>query len=1027
MLYGQKILRFAPCAVTALFLTVAFNAHGQLANMPKELEEGLRYVTGLQGWYFNDIADQVLEELTAKFPQAKTEAAALKLKGELLRGKFDDVIKRIGQEEGRIGKDKAKTSPELWAMKLALADAYFAYGKNAEVKGIYSSFFDAFKDKQVPASLEGMWVDAAYKYAQMLLHLKEYAPALVAYNNLLSKEKLLPDHVRRQCYAEKGEIALSVAESTQKADEKKKLCTEVSAVADKLLWVRDLWFGKAIVLKAHALMLMDKTPEAKKLVDDYMGTLNSIHQELVRQEAETGEQLVRISPMAECRYLIAVLLKDKAQALMDDPSFSPSNAEKKEAVLSLLLGERKDGKRKGDGAYNHFLNVYLRYPESNWAADAGEMAEFIRSEWLEGKFGGTVKSSVTPEQTAKVREIQFRDARMLFAQGQIDAAIVRLTAVLNQFPDCPEALPALYDLARCYMQKTAEDPDADLYCDIVIGHLAERFYLNKNLMVSAGDNIIRLAEYWLELGRPDKRKQVYEYFFKYYALHPSSPMYLAQFGEQAYKDKSYGDALHYFGIVANSYTNSPRAFDALNRICTVYEEMGDLTNAITAATAYVARLKTLEKPTQELMAAMYREADSHRRYAQSVVRSGTTNETELAAAEKELNAAAVSFIKLSTALKNPPPSTQTNADQEKKNKQLRQSALFNSAYCLSQLTKPEKNIISFRKKAIETYESIVSEYPDSDVAPTALIQVGALWTMMKDSDPDALKNAETALTKLRKNYPGSEQARSALPLMADTLMRLGMREEAVSRYREMFTGATASQYGDNDILRAARALVSAKEYNLAKQGVDRVLLSKDPAILPQARYLEAELLFGMQDYKTSVEKLKSFEKDYGNFSLVTDARLLLSKAASIAGETEKDKSKRFDYFNDAIKAMKEVQKRRTNNVDRATADIEVGRILAREARAEEKFGTEASARDYFGKAIISYQAFIDSVNPRNTELLPLVEIACMESIPLLQDAKKPEYVVDTCDEYLRLFPNGKHKAQIEAWKSNALTDLSLKK
>ena len=131
-----------------------------------------------------------------------------------------------------------------------------------------------------------------------------------------------------------------------------------------------------------------------------MGTLTAIHQALVEQEAQTGEPLTRVSPMAECRYLLAVMLQAEAERLMAEEGFNVNNAEKREAVLSLLLGAKVAGKRKGDGAYNHFLNVYLKYPESNWAADAGVRAEAIRA-ILVDTFGGNVKASVTPEQTAR--------------------------------------------------------------------------------------------------------------------------------------------------------------------------------------------------------------------------------------------------------------------------------------------------------------------------------------------------------------------------------------------------------------------------------------------------------------------------------------------------------------------------------------------------------------------------------------------------------------------------------------------------
>ena len=158
-----------------------------------------------------------------------------------------------------------------------------------------------------------------------------------------------------------------------------------------------------------------------------MSTLQTIHQALVELEAETGDPLTRVSPMSECRYLLAVMLQEEADRLMKEPGYD------KEAVLSLLVGTRgKDGKRQGNGAYQHFINVFFKYPESAWAAQAGERAEQVRLIITE-VFGGNIAIQIKPEDIARVRTLQFRDARMLFSQGQIKNA-TGLLRVLNRRP-----------------------------------------------------------------------------------------------------------------------------------------------------------------------------------------------------------------------------------------------------------------------------------------------------------------------------------------------------------------------------------------------------------------------------------------------------------------------------------------------------------------------------------------------------------------------------------------------------------------
>ena len=1005
----------APRLIVALAAIVSLHVFAQQDDMDpreREIREGIRYVQGLQRLYYVDIADLVLKDLSAKYPEAKARLAVHELEGELALGKFDEV-------KARIAKVPDQNSPEAWAMKLALADAHYARQNYAEAKGIYESFFKQH-EKDVPDALGDFFNDAAYKYAQMLLNLKERENAVKMYKLLLSQKKKLPQHVERQCLAEMAEISLALAEETEDKAKKAAYCKDVNGWADKLLWVQDLWFGKAIVLKAHALMVNHKAEEAKKLVDDYLPTLTAIHQALVEQEAETGEPLTRVSPMAECRYLLAVMLQAEAERLLSAEGFSVNNAEQKEAVLSLLLGAKVAGKRKGDGAYNHFLNVYLKYPESNWAAEAGERADAVHA-ILVDTFHGNVVNQVTDEQTARVRQIQFRDARALFAQGQIANARERLPQVLNAFPDCPEAIGALGDLVRCYMDAMAtdHDPDAELYADTVTAHLAERFCSGKDTMQPAGDELIRLAENWLEYGRADKRLQVYDLFFRLYPDHASCPVYLASFGEKAYQDKDYSSALNYFQITANNYTNSPRAFDALNRIVTIYEETKDLTNAVVAANTYVKRLETRDRPTQELMTARFRLANAYKDFGVDILRSGTTNAADLARGVKAVSVAASSFDKLAETLKNPPDTAQVNDEEKKRNQALREAALYGKAFCLSQVPGDPERTAKIRAIAIQTYEALVNDFPKSGSAPNALIQIGSLYAMSKQLD-----KSEAALSRLRRDYPDSEQAKNALPMLARNLMELGMREEAVSRYRDMFS-ATGAKYTPSDIFHASRALLDAREYDLARQGLDRVLDSaaENPVLLAQARFAECELLVATKEYAAAVEKLNAFIADYPNYTLMLDAKLLFCTAASEAGKVEKDAKKRKELFDNAIEAMKDVRKRRTTPLDKAQADVEIGRIMSRKAKAEAEFGSKERANEFRGQAAISYQGFIDSADMANAQILPLVETAYFESVPLLIESGEWEIVDENADAYLQTFPHGRYRTDFISWKNQAKIEL----
>lgn len=1019
----KKQLRFMAQITAAVLVGTATCAFGQSAGSVfeknPEVEEGLRYVEGLQKRNFLQVADAVLKELIEKYPEAKAGAAQLELRGDLRLGRFAEVIKRIQAAE-----QKGAGEDTLWAMKLALADTFYAYGKFGECMKYYDDFFKAYQGKDgkdvksLPKSIENLYVDAAYRYTQILELMQQQEKAYVVYKMLIATGKL-PQHIARQCMTSAASLAVTFAESLPKADEKRKnYLDEANKICDKLLWVQDLWFGRAIVVKAHILMLQGDIDGAQTLVDRYMSTLSLIHQALVEQEKSSGDPLTRESPMAECRYLLAVMKQERAEAIMAD-DFNIKDAKQKESVLALLLGARDvNGKRKGDGAYNHFVNVYLKYPESNWAADAGERSEQVRS-ILVDTFGGKVESKVTAAQTTRVREIQYRDARTLYAQGKFDQAQDRLLKVLNSFPDCEESIPALGDLAKCYMRNINTDSTAILYTETVIGHLAERYCMRPSMIGPAGDELIRTAERWAEYGREDLRLNTYAKFFRLYPTHPSCVTYLSSFGEKAFQEKDYEHALEFYTIVANNYTNSPRAFDALSRVASIYEDTKEYGKAIVVLDDLIKRYGAQPKKVHGYYTSRFRRVSAIRVQALSVMRE-STNEVQKAAATRGLSLAIKEFDSLAAELADPPSSAQVDEREKKNNTQMREISLFNKAISLTQLPLGDaERTQKMREMAVKTYEELVAAYPKGDAAPVALIQIGSIYAMMKNAE-----KAEEALSRLRKEYPESKEAKSALPLIADNLMSLGMKEEAVARYREMFT-VSGAEYSNSDLLRATTVLVNAKEFDLAKLGIEKILLRAETNSYTkaQAEFEECRIFAGIKDYENAVAKLKAFSESYKNLTLVVDAQLLLSQIASEAGLQEKDADKRFDLFNVSIDAMKMVKNHYTNEVEKAQCDIETGRIMVRKAKAEDQFGDKSKVADYRGKAIMSYQGFIDSIHPSNFRFNSYVETAMLEVVPLLIEHQLWDIAIETCDSYKTRFPVGKHAGQMNAWRQQALIEL----
>ena len=236
-----------------------------------------------------DFAALVIADLKRSYPDAAATLKVLELRGLLSQGKFAEVKAVIDRQPDPEG-------AEAWAMKLAMADSYYAYGRTDEAFGLYEGFFKKYP--QPTPELESFYLEAAYKYPQMLLQGRLEKNALEAYKRLMAV-KALPKEALRQVQADAAELTVKIAEGESEKKAKEALLAEADKMANQLLWEQDMWFGKGIVIKAHIHVLRGNASKAQSLIEEYMAPLKMIHDALVAQEREEGVTgLVRMSPMA---------------------------------------------------------------------------------------------------------------------------------------------------------------------------------------------------------------------------------------------------------------------------------------------------------------------------------------------------------------------------------------------------------------------------------------------------------------------------------------------------------------------------------------------------------------------------------------------------------------------------------------------------------------------------------------------------------------------------------------------------------
>ncbi len=961
--------------------------------LPPKVKQEIVYAAGLQDLGFPEFADIIIGRAEAKwgakYPSLRLEVEVMKVRGLLQLGKFD-AVKAI------ISKKPNQKSEVVWALKLALADGFYAWGKYPEAQDIYNGFFAVYP-KGPPPKLKPFFIGAGYKYAQMLILMGEDKAAITAYENVINAKPV--KHVRRQAQGEMAELMVKMCEEDPKV--RQAYLPKIEKLCNEILWVQDVWFGKAIVYLAHMKKMKGDIKGAKALIDDYKAQLKDIDNALKEEAAKHGEDLTRLSPMAECRYLVAVMMHEEAERLF-------KNGKKQEAV-DLLVGEKdpKTGKR-GSGAYQHFLNVFVRYPATKWAGDAGRRARAVE-EFLADNFGATIRSKITPKQWETVEKFQFQEARSLYNQNRFKDAVVAYVTVLNLFPERPTSVLALGELARCYIESKQ-----NLYAEMVVRHIAERFKAKENLMQNAGDVLLRLGvacgeEYKL----PVMRNDIHKLFFTHLTKHPRAANLLYEFGSEAFDAGDYPKARKYYGRVIADFPKSLVYFPAYNRLAQCYGEEGNRTNEIATLDGYIEVLSKEPVPGHAYVNAKYRRALALR---------------ELGGNESLIKSAAA-CADLIALLKKGDQKYSRNEEERKNNLKALEGCYFFKALSQSMLTEPADKVDAFKQQAISDFESLVKEFPKSQFAPVALSRVGVLWTLL-----DNPEEAEKALRRLQEGYPDSEEAKNALFVLGRSLLELGKRKEAVKVFKEMFSGE--GKYSAGQILTAGKELLKAKEYTIALEAFDRVLAMiqpddrarREPALLGKGK-----ALVELKNFEDGAKTLDTLLNEYPKSGFTVEACLCLSLAYSELAVKEANEVARFDLFNLAVKAMQRVWKHDRTSARRVESAVGVGRITVLKAKAETEFNQTPAGQDlalkYKNDAIAAYQTVIMLVDPTEEGVGPHMENAYADCVPLMLEtatADNGRYanVIEDCENYLKLYPDGKYVIDIQRWKTRASTKLA---
>ena len=972
------------------------------------LETELKYAEALTRLGLPDYAKTVLSRLNAAELGPRMEV--IQVQGLIAMGKFEDVRKAIAAKPDQNGQG-------VWAMKLALADGYYAWGKYKEARVLYDAFFKAFPNDP-PEALNKFYRDSAYKYSQMLLLMNDGPAAVQAFRYVLKAK--LKKHVKRQILSEMSEEMVKLGERAEPAD-RKKIFTEVEKNLDEVMYgaANDLWFGKAMAMQAHMRVMEGDNDGALFLVESSYDQLKGLDGALRWEQEKTGVPLLRYSPLAQCRYLLGDMMLKEAEKI-----FPPKTDEEKKKIFSLLVGSKDDSGKERPGAYKHFQNIFYQYPSSTWAPGSGEKAK--RAKKMLEELGARITDTVTPEQLAGVEREIFQEARSLFNQQQFKEAAEAYSRALAIFPETDTAIAALGELAKCYIEmsmvKDLDETEKNtlvMYTDMVIRYLAERFNKNPVHGVKAGDTVLRTAGRYDELGLKDRRNVMNDVFFKYFTKHPRAAGKLFEEGLEKFNANDFNGALSFFTQIQTNFpAGSQIYYPAYSRIAMCYNKKGEIIEEAKILTAMIKELEKESAPGHMLINAIYRLAFAYKALGGDYMRKGDADKKELG--EKYVKVAIKKYTDLIALVEKPDNPYQKTADERENNQKILEGCYFYSGFCYSLLTKPEDKVKEYKQQALSMYAKVVADFPKSAFAPPALSQSGTLWTLLENPD-----KAREVLDTLKKKYPDSEEAKNVDFVLGMSLLELGRRVEAIKVFKEMFTNG-GTKYTDAQICTAGNELFKAGEYEIALEAFNKVVASTTKGQLEELALLgQGKSMVEVGQYDTAAKALETVITKFGNSRSILQANLYLSRACSQLAAKEADVAKRQKLFNDAIIAMKRVKKFDASPEDWAKSSLGVADVFVLKVEAEKKFGTPESVKEVTLKAVVPFLSMIMSADPADAKVAPYVEDAYQRLVPLYLQVERWREAWDKCNDYLAQFERGKHLADIRKWKGDADTKMTL--
>lgn len=391
-----------------------------------------------------------------------------------------------------------------------------------------------------------------------------------------------------------------------------------------------------------------------------------------------------------------------------------------------------------------------------------------------------------------------------------------------------------------------------------------------------------------------------------------------------------------------------------------------------------------------------------------------------------------------------------------KAKALYEGTLYNLSDCYGRRAYPEEKVPEYRAKQYENLEKYVAEYPQGRYAKNAYFKLGLYYCTV-----DEFEKGQQSLQRLKENFPGSAEARIAMPMLAKALLnyaatltgeddtirakRKQMLDLAGQTYRDMLNNGKG-EYSPQDYISAAEVLLKAKEWSLADEAfskaetVSKALAKDKPAyhqLEARAHLGKAKMFMARGDVDSARVALDDFLTDpnLSRMTSITNACELMVTVAMRQGEQEPDAAKRKAHYSAAMDSVKRLRSYwskntsipqwRRDDVELMSSDISISRMDAESAHGGDKEAKEKHGAD----AIKKLDTFIKARTSQGVQLKGMhrEEVANLEKayadLVGVHDRLGSSHANDVMawsKAYFEHFPTGANQAAVKSARNRAI-------